>query len=200
MPLIELWREVELMRDLACAIWLYSHCRQTHNGPGFSRVDRDAMMTQLGGQESSGPRRLQPRVRRAVRSPRHAAIVRCFHASLQASGMRPRTNHYPDAGRVLRLDRCGYTITGQCEHAANRARFQSARKNVGCAWRICTDERPHDRTELIVCAEVRGCGQGAKLDASKRLAKSFPLVVGVVSSLLHGRLTSLRFTGANRAR
>jgi len=36
------------------------------NGPVFSRAARDAMMTQLGMQESSGSRRLQPKVRRVV--------------------------------------------------------------------------------------------------------------------------------------
>jgi hypothetical protein len=30
------------------------------NGLRFSRADRDAMVAQLAGQESSGPRRLQP--------------------------------------------------------------------------------------------------------------------------------------------
>lgn len=44
-------------------------CREGHGcltAPGFSRVDRDAMMAQLGGQERSGPRRLQPRVSRRL--------------------------------------------------------------------------------------------------------------------------------------
>jgi hypothetical protein len=38
----------------------------TPNGPGFSRAVRDAMIVQLGWQEPSGPRRLQPRVGRRL--------------------------------------------------------------------------------------------------------------------------------------
>jgi hypothetical protein len=54
----------------------------TPNGPGFSRVARDAMMAQLGGHERSGPRRLQPGV------GRHLTLMRSSDAHAQDIGQR----------------------------------------------------------------------------------------------------------------
>jgi hypothetical protein len=50
--------------DRRCTIYFLLWIQKQPNAHGFSRADRDATLAQLGAQQRSGPRRLQPRVGR----------------------------------------------------------------------------------------------------------------------------------------
>jgi len=67
------------------------HDVSTPNGPGFSRAASDAMMSQLGGQEASGPRRCNPKSGRTITSAFLVTHRRAVLAKGQAFGSWPRS-------------------------------------------------------------------------------------------------------------